>query len=384
MNKIKFTTAGESHGQLLMGILEGIPSNLEIDTAYIHAHMKRRQAGFGRSKRMQIEDDFPKICTGVRLGKTLGSPIGIIINNNDWKNWENKMSIDKIDAEIKKITLPRPGHADLAGALKYNFNDIRNVIERSSARETAMRVALGSVCRRLLEYFNIHVGSYVSSIYSIIDEKDYSNLSPIEINKQADLSDVRSLNPKIEKEMLKAISDAKQEGDSVGGSFKIIISGVPYGLGSYTSWDKKLNSRLGKAILSINGIKSVCVGDGSNSKNKLGSELHDEIDYDNSKFTRSTNNCGGIEGGMSNGQNIILTGTMKPIPTLIKPLKSVDINSKEKLLAHKERTDSCSVPAASIIAESMSCMVICDALLEKFGGDSLEELERHIKTSAIY
>ncbi len=384
MKKIKFTTAGESHGELLMGILEGIPSNLEIDTSYIHTHMKRRQVGFGRGKRMQIEDDFPKICSGVRLGKTLGSPIGIIIKNNDWKNWKNKMSIEDIGKEIKKITLPRPGHADLAGALKYNFDDIRNVIERSSARETAMRVALGSICRKLLEHFNIHIGSYVSSIYTVEDKNDYSKLSPIDINKQADNSDVRSLNVEFEKEMIHIISEAKEKGDSVGGSFKIIISGVPYGLGSYISWDKKLNSRLGEAILSINGIKSASIGDGSHSKNKLGSKLHDEIDYENNKFQRLSNNCGGIEGGMSNGQDIIITGTMKPIPTLTKPLQSVDINSKEKLLAHKERTDSCSVPAASIIAESMSCMVICDALLEKFGGDSMEELERHIKSSAKY
>ena len=384
MKKIKFTTAGESHGELLVGILEGIPSNLAIDEKYIYAHMKRRQAGFGRGKRMQIEDDFPKICSGVRLGKTIGSPIGIIIKNNDWKNWKNKMSIDAIDKDIKKITLPRPGHADLPGVLKYNFDDIRNVIERSSARETAMRVALGSVCRKLLEHFNIYIGSYVSSIYTINDETDYSNLSPMEINKKADKSKVRSLSSHYEKEMINIISEAKNNGDSVGGNFKIIISGVPYGLGSYISWDQKLNSRLGEAILSINGIKSVSIGDGSNSKNKLGSELHDEIDYKDNKFQRLSNHCGGIEGGMSNGQNIILTGTMKPIPTLIKPLKSVDIHSKKQLLAHKERTDSCSVPAASIIAESMSCMVICDALLEKFGGDSIEELSQHIHLSAKY
>ena len=384
MKKIKFTTAGESHGELLLGILEGIPSNLEIDTEYIHKQMKRRQAGLGRSKRMQIEDDLPKICSGVRLGKTLGSPIGMTIKNNDWKNWGNKMSIEKIDKDIKKITLPRPGHADLVGALKYDFDDIRNVIERSSARETAMRVALGSVCRKLLESFNIHVGSYVSSIFKITDENDYSSLSPIEINNKADTSDVRSLDSDIEKQMIQVIKNAKKNGDSVGGSFKVIISGVPYGLGSYTSWDSKLNSRLGEAILSINGIKSFSIGDGDNSKNKLGSELHDEIDFENAKYKRLSNNCGGIEGGMSNAQNIIITGTMKPIPTLIKPLKSVDIISKEKLLAHKERTDSCSVPAASIIAESMSCMVICDTLLEKFGGDSMQELGRHIQSSAKY
>ena len=384
MNRIKFLTAGESHGELIMGIIEGIPSNLEIDTTYIHYHLKRRQMGFGRSKRMQIEDDIPRIYTGVRLGKTLGSPIGIIIKNNDWKNWKNKMSIERIKNDIKKITLPRPGHADLAGVLKYDFDDIRNVIERSSARETAMRVALGSICRKLLEHFNIYIGSYVSAIYTAKDKKDYSLLNPIEINNQADKSPVRSLSKSIEEKMIENISRAQKKGDSIGGSFKVFAKGVPYGLGSYTSWNSKLNVRLGKAILSINGIKSVGIGDGQDSENKLGSQLHDEIDYADDKFIRLSNNCGGIEGGMSNGQTIILSGTMKPIPTLIKPLQSIDIDSKQKLLAHKERTDSCSVPAASIIAESMVCMVVCDALLEKFGGDSLEQLKNHIKSSAKY
>ena len=383
MKKIKFLTAGESHGKLLMGILEGIPSNLEIDEAYIHKQLQRRQLGFGRGKRMQIESDYAKIYTGVRLGKTLGSPIGMMIQNKDWENWKNKMSIKSSDLEIKKITLPRPGHADLAGSLKYDFDDIRNVIERSSARETAMRVAIGSICRKLLEHFHIYIGSYVSSIYKAKDPNDYSHLSPQEINEQADKSQVRSLNLNIEKEMIEHIANAKEKGDSVGGSFNILVKGVPYGLGSYVSWDSKLNARLGQAILSINGIKSVSVGDGSNSENKPGSQLHDEIDFDKT-FIRLSNNCGGIEGGMSNGQDILLSATMKPIPTLIKPLKSVDITSKEKLLAHKERTDSCSVPAASIIAESMVAMVVCDALLEKFGGDSLEQLENHMQCSAQF
>ena len=383
MKKIKFLTAGESHGELLMGILEGIPSNLRIDETYIHEQLKRRQLGFGRGKRMQIESDYAKIYTGVRLGKTLGSPIGMMIQNKDWKNWKNKMSIESSDKHIKKITLPRPGHADLAGVLKYDFDDIRNVIERSSARETAMRVAIGSVCRKLLDHFNIYIGSHVSSIYKTKDTNDYSHLSAHEINQQADKSQVRSLNKDIEKEMIEHIANAKEKGDSVGGSFNIIIQGAPYGLGSYMSWDSKLNARLGQAILSINGIKSVSVGDGSNSENKFGSQLHDEIDFDKT-FTRLSNNCGGIEGGMSNGQDILLSATMKPIPTLIKPLKSVDIKSKEKLLAHKERTDSCSVPAASIIAESMVAMVICDAMLEKFGGDSIQQLENHIQSSAKF
>ena len=385
MKKINFITAGESHGKLLLGIIEGIPSNLEIDESFIHANLKRRQMGFGRSKRMQIEDDYPKICSGVRLGKTLGSPIGIIIENNDWKNWQKKMQVGKSEDKIKKITVPRPGHADLAGIIKYDLDDIRNVIERASARETAMRVALGSVCRKLLETFGIHVGSYVTSIYNIKDKDNYSHLSAYEINSIADKSEVRSLNENLGKKMIKAISDATKNGDSVGGSFQIRVNKVPYGLGSYTSWDKKLNARLGKALLSINGIKSFDVGLGSLSEEKLGSKLHDEIGHqDLNKFDRKTNNCGGIEGGTSNGQEIIIAATMKPIPTLIKPLKSVDINTHEVVMAHKERTDSCAVPAASIIGESMTCMVICDALLEKFGGDSMQQLKKHMEATARY
>ncbi len=383
MKKIKFSTAGESHGKLLLGILEGMPANLDINESYIHDQLKRRQIGFGRGKRMQIESDTPQICSGVRLGKTLGSPIGMIIKNNDWKNWKNKMSVSKTSDDIKKITLPRPGHADLAGVQKYGFDDIRNVIERSSARETAMRVALGSVCRKLLEKFDIHISSYVTSIYTIKDKNDYTYLSAHEMNTKADASMVRSLDRSVEKKMVDVIKTAKEDGNSVGGSFQIHISGVPFGLGSYTSWNEKLNAHLGNAILSINGIKSFDIGLGVLSEEKKGSQLHDEIFYDNG-FKRGSNNCGGIEGGMSNGQKIIISATMKPIPTLIKPLQSVDINTKESKLAHKERTDSCSVPAASIVGESMACMVICDTLLDKFGGDSMEELAAHIKHSAKY
>ena len=383
MKHIKFTTAGESHGELLMGILEGIPSNLSVDIEYITKHLKRRMAGHGRGKRMKIEDDIPHICSGIRFGKTLGSPIGIIIKNNDWKNWKNKMTIHAVNEDAKKITIPRPGHADLAGIKKYNFTDIRNVIERSSARETAMRVALGTICRKLLEDFNIHICSYVSAIHKIKDSNTYFNKHPYDINTQADKSPVRSLNKDLENDMMDVISSAQSRGDSVGGSFTIIISGLPYGLGSYVSWEKKINARLGKAILSINGIKSFDVGLGDESKNKFGSELHDEIGY-NDQFVRFSNNCGGIEGGISNAQPIIISATMKPIPTLIKPLRSIDIESKKEVLAHKERTDSCSVPAASIIAESMVCFIICDALLEKFGGDSIEDLAKHIKTTAKY
>ena len=383
MFRIKFTTAGESHGEMLMGIIEGVPSNLSIDISYIEAQLKRRMTGYGRGARMKIESDTPYICSGIRFGKTLGSPIGIIIKNNDWENWKEKMSVEKTDIQINEITIPRPGHADLAGIKKYNFTDIRNVIERSSARETAMRVALATICRKLLEECNIHIGSYVSMIHNVKDENNYFDKDPRDINKLADQSSVRSLDKNIESKMIDVITNAKSKGDSVGGSFTIIISGLPYGLGSYVSWDKKLNARLGKAILSINGIKSFDIGLGENSGKKYGSELHDEIGYDE-KFTRLSNNSGGIEGGMSNGQSIILSATMKPIPTLTKPLNSIDIKSKSKVLAHKERTDSCSVPAASIIAESMASFVICDALLEKFGGDSIEDLLAHLKVSAKY
>tara|TARA_B100000959_G_C14874811_1_gene579937 strand:- start:211 stop:1212 length:1002 start_codon:yes stop_codon:yes gene_type:complete len=333
---------------------------------------------------MQIETDIPHICSGIRHGATIGSPIGIIIRNNDWKNWKSKMSIKSSKDKVTKITIPRPGHADLAGIQKYDFDDIRNVIERSSARETAMRVALGSICRKLLEEFDIHVGSYVSSIYTVKDTEDYQSLDPRKMNMQADKSLVRSLNSSIDNKMINEISNAKDNGDSVGGSFQIHVTGVPYGLGSYTSWGEKLNAQLGEAILSINGIKSFNVGLGALSEEKLGSQLHDEIGYDQNKFKRLSNNCGGIEGGMSNSQKIIISATMKPIPTLIKPLKSIDIDTKKETLAHKERTDSCSVPAASIIGESMVAMVICDALLDKFGGDSMQQLSNHIKKSAKY
>ena len=305
------------------------------------------------------------------------------VSNGYYYTYDDNWS-DINNITTKKIQIPRPGHADLAGVMKYDFNDIRNVIERSSARETTMRVALGSVCRKLLEKFNIHVGSYVSSIYTAKDMKDYSVISPSKMNEIADASQTRSLDKTVEKEMVSIIKNAKEKGDSVGGSFNVHITGVPYGLGNYTSWEKKLNARLGKAILSINGIKSFSFGDGINSENKLGSELHDEIVYQKKQFQRLSNNCGGIEGGMSNGQRIILSATMKPIPTLIKPLQSVDIATKQKKLAHKERTDSCSVPAASIIAESMACIIICDAMLEKFGGDSIEQLSAHIKQTAKY
>jgi len=379
LNKINFLTAGESHGKGLLGIIQGIPAGLTIDKEYINFHLSRRQKGFGRGGRMKIEKDMVEIYCGVRLGNTIGAPIGLIIKNLDWINWQDIMHVEEKSPSPEKVTLPRPGHADLAGIMKHNFDDIRNVIERSSARETTMRVGLGTICRKLLEECNIHIASYVTQIHDIKD------LSPIPntvhtINKKADKSTVRVLNKEIEEQMITTIKKAQKNGDTVGGEFRVLVSGAPYGLGSYASWDKKLNAKLSEAICSINAIKGVYFG-ADNAMNSFGSELHDEIGYDQNTYTRTRNNAGGIEGGMSNAQTIVINGLMKPLSTLTKPLKSIDINSKKEKLAHKERTDSCAVPAAAIVAESMTCLIIADAILDKFGGDSLSELKQHLQSA---
>ncbi|HBN45917.1 MAG TPA: chorismate synthase [Candidatus Marinimicrobia bacterium] len=381
--RLKFLTAGESHGQGLLGILDGIPAGLEISEDYIGIHLARRQMGYGRGGRMKIEKDQAEIWCGVRHGESLGSPIGLIVQNKDWENWTKKMSVTPIKDEIRKVTLPRPGHADLAGIQKYGFNDIRNVMERSSARETTMRVALGSVCRKLLDDVGIEVGSQVIQIHNVKDNSR-SELSPNQLSELVDASPVRCLDKNAEKNMIKTISEAKAAGDSVGGIFRVVATGLPYGLGSHTQWDRKLQARISAVMMSINAFKGIEIGSGFSGAEKFGSEVHDEIGHDGKKFTRYSNNAGGIEGGMSNAQSIILQMSMKPIPTLIKPLKSVDIQSKEQKDAHKERTDSCAVPAASIIAESMLCFVLADTLLEKFGGDSMAQLKAHMQATAKY
>jgi len=381
--RLKFLTAGESHGQGLLGILDGMPAGLEISEDYIGVHLARRQRGYGRGGRMKIEKDRAEIWCGVRHGESLGSPIGLIVRNKDWENWTKKMSVTPVKDEIRKVTLPRPGHADLAGIQKYGFDDIRNVLERSSARETTMRVALGSVCRKLLEDVGIEVGGQVIQIHNVKDNSR-SELSPNQLSELADASPVRCLDKNAEKNMIKTIDEAKAAGDSVGGIFRVVATGLPYGLGSHTQWDRKLQARISAVMMSINAFKGIEIGSGFSGAEKFGSEVHDEIGHDGEKFTRYSNNAGGIEGGMSNAQSIILQMSMKPIPTLIKPLKSVDIQSKEKKDAHKERTDSCAVPAASIIAESMLCFVLADALLEKFGGDSMAQLKAHMQATAKY
>ena len=382
LSKIKFLTAGESHGKALIGIIQGIPAGLEISADYINAELSRRQQGYGRSNRMKIENDKATILSGIRHGKTIGSPISIMIENKDYKNWKNKMSIDLPKEEVKKITLPRPGHADLAGIQKYDFDDIRNVIERSSARETAMRVALGSVCKKFLLDSNINIYSRVLSIGSIYDDSqigpnDYKNFNNV-INKSL----LRCYNQSVEKQMIKLIDKCKEKGDTVGGQIEVIVHGLPYGLGSYIQWDKKLSSIIASLMLSVNAFKSFSIGsEGDN----LGSEYHDEILSDKDKdYSRSTNRAGGIEGGMSNTNPIIVKMHMKPIPTLRKPLKSVDIHTKKPESAHKERSDICAVPAASIIAEHMLSFAITDTLLDKFGGDSMKQFKTHLKATGKF
>ena len=293
------------------------------------------------------------------------------------------MSVEPVNEKVRPVTLPRPGHADLAGVHKYEFDDIRNILERSSARETTMRVALGSVCRKLLEEIGIHVGSRVVQIHNVKDKSKYE-LTPDDINDKADKSPVRCLDTKAEKEMIEVIDKAKKAGDSVGGVFEVIATGVPYGLGSYTQWNNKLQARISTMMMSINAFKGIEIGSGFKSASQFGSKVHDEIGYHDGKFTRYTNNAGGVEGGMSNAQPIVLWMSMKPISTLIKPLRSVDIVTHQEKNAHKERTDSCAVPAASVVSESMLCITLVDALLEKFGGDSVNQLKSHMKSSAKY
>jgi chorismate synthase len=295
------------------------------------------------------------------------------------------MSVEPVDEEVKKVTLPRPGHADLAGVQKFGFDDIRNVLERSSARETAMRVALASVCRKLLKEVDIEVGSRVVQIHKIKDSTPIpEGTLPEQLNAIADKSPVRCLDKEMEQEMIAAINEAKAKGDSAGGVFEVIASGLPYGLGSHTHWDRKLHARMAAAMISINGLKGIEIGAGFDGAGRFGSDAHDEIGWDGDRYIRYSNNAGGLEGGMSNAQPIVVRMAMKPISTLIKPLRSVDMETKEKKVAHKERTDTCAVPAASVIAESMLCFVLADALLEKFGGDSVAQLKAHIEASARF
>lgn len=374
---LRYLTGGESHGPALTGMIEGFPANVDIDIDAINRELARRQRGHGRGGRMKIETD--KICflSGLRGGKTLGSPLSFLIENKDYENWSAYMNPCQADLETKAVTAPRPGHADLAGCIKYGFDDVRNVLERSSARETAVRVAIGGIIRQLLNNFGITAACHVINIGGI--SANIVGPSAADLAK-AEQSPVRVADSGAEKQMIELIDRTREEGDSLGGVFEIVITGVPVGLGSYMQWDRKLDARLAYALQSIQGIKGVEFGRGFGCAFQKGSEVHDEIYYSQeSGYYRRTNNAGGIEGGMSNGQEIIIRCAMKPIPTLYKPLQTVDISSKQPCTATVERSDICAVPAAAVVGEAVALSVIGEELLLKLGGDSLEEIQSRWK-----
>lgn len=367
-----FKTAGESHGKCLIAMIEGFPAGIFIDEAVVNKEMKRRQGGLGRGGRMQIEEDRVEILSGVRKNVTLGSPICLMVKNSDYK----------ID-ELPSVTRPRPGHADLAGVLKYNQKDARNILERASARETAARVAAGAMAKILLSLFGIGVFGYVKGIGGIDSDKCVKDFDVAE--KIREKSSIYCIDQEIEEKIIEKIKLTAEKGDSLGGIIEVIVHGLPVGLGSHTQWDQRLDARLAFALMSVQAIKGVELGLGCTSANKFGSEVHDEIYYEKSKqdksltggFKRLTNNAGGIEGGISNGEPIVARAYMKPIPTLKKPLRSVDLLTKEPIVATYERSDVCAVPAASVVCESMVAFEITRAFLEKFGKDSLGEVQRN-------
>jgi len=384
---IRYYTAGESHGQALVGIVEGVPAGLPISSDYINYQLWRRQQGYGRGGRMRIEADKVEILSGVRFGKTLGSPIALLVRNKDWQNWTEKMSVEGSGKGIEKITLPRPGHADYVGVVKYGFDDIRNVIDRASARETAMRVACCAITKRLLEEFGIHIGSHVLSIGSAetknrnaIDRlvKKYSN-EISKISALADNSEVRILDSTVEAKAIAEIKSCKKKGDTLGGIFEVLVSGLPIGLGSYVHYDRKLDGQLAQAIMSIHAVKGVEIGDGFENARKFGSQVHDEIISKNGKIIRPTNRAGGLEGGVTNGELLVIRGAMKPISTLANPLRTVDLKTKKTTQSRYERSDVCAVPACSVIGEAVVAPVLANALLEKFGGDSIQEIKKRYK-----
>ena len=380
---IRFLTAGESHGRALTTIVDGFPANLPIKKSYIDRHLKRRQMGYGRGGRMKIESDTAEILSGIRGGKSLGSPISLLINNTDWKNWLDIMHVEKSYRSKSKVSIPRPGHADLAGISKYGFDDIRNSIERSSARETAARVAAGTIARKFLEEFGIKVGSFIESIGGVYANKNFTvtlfrnkirkDFNAWSLAKKADESYVRVLDKNHEQRIINKIKAAKKRGDTLGGTFIVIATGVPVGLGSFVQYDRRLDAAIAAAVMSINAVKGVEVGPGFEEAELYGSKVHDEIIKSGNNLTRKTNRAGGIEGGISTGLPVIVRAAMKPIATLMSPIESVDLSTMRKVDARRERSDFVAVPACAVIAESMLAWVIAEHFLIKFGGDSIEE-----------
>lgn len=383
---LRFTTAGESHGPALVSILEGMVAGLPLIAADVDAELSRRQQGYGRGRRMKIESDHAEFLSGVRAGETLGSPIAMLIQNRDWKNWQEIMDPAPRETDLERkraVTRPRPGHVDLSGMFKYDRDDARDVLERASARETTARVAAGAVCKRFLREFGITVGSHVVHLGGV-DAKRPDKM-PADLNAAADQSQLRTLDAGAEQEMIARIDAAKADGNTLGGIAEVICDGVPVGLGSHVSWDRKLDGRLAAALMSIPAVKAVEIGLGAEAARRRGSDVHDEIDADEKnvragRVRRRTNRAGGMEGGISNGEQIVVRAAMKPISTLMRPLGTIEMKTRDAAQAVAERSDVTAVPAMGVIAESMTAFIIAQALLEKFGGDSLSETRRSFES----
>lgn len=375
---LRYLTSGESHGEALVGILEGMPAGLRIDVNEINHQLHRRQLGYGRGGRMKIEKDTVKIISGIRFGFTTGAPVALEVENKDWVNWQQQMNPEPVpeNESTPEVTIPRPGHADLAGAVKYGHTDIRNIIERASARETAIRTALIGITGQLLKEFGIIIGSHVIEIHSVRSSAQFNDEDVEGESNRADRSPVRCLDPQAEKEMIKIIDKAKEKGDTVGGRIELIASGLPVGLGSHTHWDRRLDGVLAGGLMSIPAIKAVEIGSGIECGRRFGSQVHDPIIIDerDQSISRASNNAGGLEGGITNGQPLIATITMKPISTLLSALDSVDLKTRESAKARTERSDICAVPAASIVAEAVIALILAQAFLEKFGGDHIDDV----------
>ena len=374
---LRYLNGGESHGKCLLAILEGVPAGLPLTPDTVNHDLARRQKGYGRGGRMRVEEDRVEFSCGVRHGRTLGNPIGLMILNKDWVNWKEVMAVEPSPVPpAKVVTRPRPGHADLVGAIKYGHRDIRNVIEKASARETAIRVAVGGVAKAVLAQFGMRVVSYTTEIGGIVARKPDD---PFEAYDRAETSEVRCPEKEAGARMVEQIRTAKHRGDTLGGVFEVVVTNPPIGLGSYAQWDRRLGARLAMAAMSIQAMKGVEIGMGFEAARRFGSEVHDDIYYEpgGAGFFRKTNNAGGLEGGITNGQPIVLRVAMKPISTLYNPKKSVDIETKEAFDATVERSDICTVPAAGVVGEAVIAFEMANAMMEKFGGDSLEEMKRN-------
>jgi len=374
---LRYLNAGESHGRCLIAVLEGLPAGVPLTADQVNQDLIRRQKGYGRGGRMRVEEDRVEFTAGVRKGRTLGTPIGLLIPNKDWENWKDVMASEPGPVPTEKVvTRPRPGHADLVGAIKYGHRDIRNVLEKASARETAIRVAIGGVAKALLGEFGMRVLSYTMEIGGQLARRGET---PEQSYQQAETSDVRSPDPDAGAKMIELIRTAKHRGDTLGGVFEVVVTNPPIGLGSYAQWDRRLGARLAMAAMSIQAMKGVEIGMGFEAARRFGSEVHDDIYYDaaGQRFLRKTNNAGGLEGGITNGEPVVLRVAMKPISTLYNPKKSVDIETKEPFDATVERSDICTVPAAGVVGEAVIAFEMASAMIEKFGGDSLDEMKRN-------